>query len=126
MEQFGTAGSTLVSELNRLANGGNTYPERTLYKDAAGAANAWAGTDGLDLLAALNYKAGITNRSEFKGLNAICNYIAGTSGLEAVTALRFVPDIYSPSATWADVNPAETWNTVIPTLSWDEIQGALS
>ena len=52
----GNAGSPLNAELNRLANGG-TYPARTAFKDEQGAANAWAGTTGKALLAALNYKA---------------------------------------------------------------------
>ena len=36
----GYAGSTLVAELNRLANSG-TYPARTAFLEEAGAANAW-------------------------------------------------------------------------------------
>jgi hypothetical protein len=36
----GYAGSTLVAELNRLANNG-TYPARTAFLEEAGAANAW-------------------------------------------------------------------------------------
>ncbi len=51
----GVAGSTLTGELNRLANGG-TYPVYTVYEAPQGAANAWAGTNGLGLIAALNYK----------------------------------------------------------------------
>jgi hypothetical protein len=41
----GTAGSSFVDELNRLANGG-TYPVLTSYLAAVGAANEWAGTNG--------------------------------------------------------------------------------
>jgi hypothetical protein len=52
----GVAGSTLTGELNRLANGG-TYPVYTAYEAPQGAANAWAGTTGKGLIAALNYKA---------------------------------------------------------------------
>ena len=87
---IGTAGSTLTSEMNRLANGG-TYPARTAYKALVGAANAWAGTSGLGLLGALNYKASSTRQpNNYKGLNAVCNEIAGTSGLSAVDALRSI------------------------------------
>jgi hypothetical protein len=86
----GYAGSTLQAELNRLANAG-TYPERTLFKDMQGAANEWAGTDGLGLDAALNYKADSTRtKDEYKALNAVCNELAGTEGKSAVSALRSI------------------------------------
>jgi len=86
----GVAGSTLTSELNRLANGG-TYPVYTAYKALQGAANAWAGTSGLGLIAALNYKASTSRQpDDYLGLNAVCNEIAGTSGLSAVDALRSI------------------------------------
>jgi len=42
----GNPGSTLVAELNRLANGG-TYPPITSYLDEAGAARAWAAARGV-------------------------------------------------------------------------------
>jgi hypothetical protein len=88
---YGFAGSTLVDELNRLANGGSAYPNRNVYQDAQGAANKWASTTGLGLVGALNRKAN-ANRSaaDFKGLNAVCNELAGTTGLEAIPALREV------------------------------------
>ena len=86
----GYNGSTLVAELNRLANSG-TYPARTAFLEEAGAANKWAGTNGLELLAALNYKASSTReRKDFKGLNAVCNELAGTTGKSAVSALRSI------------------------------------
>ena len=86
----GYAGSTLQAELNRLANGG-TYPARTSFKDAQGAANQYAGTTGLGLDAALNYKADSTRtRDKFKSLNAVCNELAGTTGKSAVSALRSI------------------------------------
>ena len=62
----GVAGSTLTAELNRLANGG-TYPAITAYLDDQGAANVWAGTSGLGLVAALNKKNGVTDPSLYKG-----------------------------------------------------------
>jgi len=86
----GVAGSTLTSEMNRLANGG-TYPAITAYLALVGAANAWAGTSGLGLLGALNIKAdGSRQPDDYLGLNAVCNEIAGTSGLSAVDALRSI------------------------------------
>lgn len=90
---YGFAGSTLVDELNRLANGGATYPTRDVYLDQAGAANAWAGTTGLEILGALNQKAEAgRSPKDYKGLNAVCNELAGTTGLEAIPALREVED----------------------------------
>lgn len=86
----GVAGSTLTSEMNRLANGG-TYPVLTAYKALIGAANAWAGTSGLGLLGALNLKADSSRQpDDYLGLNAVCNEIAGTTGLSAVDALRSI------------------------------------
>jgi hypothetical protein len=77
----GTAGSSLTAELNRLAS--------TTGKAAQGAANVYAGTSGLGLIAALNLKAsGVRQPSAYKGLNAICNELAGTTGKSASDALR--------------------------------------
>ena len=79
----GTAGSSLTAELNRLAS--------TTGKAAQGAANVYAGTSGLGLIAALNYKADPTRQpDDYKDFNAICNEIAGTTGLSAVVALRSI------------------------------------
>jgi len=86
----GYDGSTLVAELNRLANSG-TYPARTAFLEAPGAANAYAGTTGKDLLGALNYKASASRQpNDYKGLNAVCNELAGTTGKSAVSALRSI------------------------------------
>jgi hypothetical protein len=86
----GVVGSTLTSEMNRVANNG-TYPAMTAYKALVGAANAWAGTSGLGLIGALNIKADSGRQpNNYKGLNAVCNEIAGTSGLSAVDALRSI------------------------------------
>lgn len=84
---LGQPGSTLAGELNRLAGITNILE----FQDAQGAANVWAGTTGLALLAALNQKAS-PGRSpkDYKGLNAVCNEIAGTTGLEAIPALRSI------------------------------------
>lgn len=86
----GIAGSTFCAELNRLANGG-TYPAMTVFLDEQGAANAWAGTSGKGIIAALNYEADPTRQPrDYKNLNAICNELAGTTGKSAVDALRTI------------------------------------
>ncbi len=86
----GTAGCTFTSELNRLANGG-TYPAISAYKAPTAAANAYAETTGLALIAALNKKAD-TNRqpNDYKALGGICNELAGTTGLSPTDALRSI------------------------------------
>ena len=84
----GTNGSTLVAELNRLANGG-TYPALGSYRAEAGAANIWAGTAGLDLQGALNKKVNINRTPDnYKGLWAVCNELASTTNLSPSDALR--------------------------------------
>ena len=89
----GNIGTTLVAELNRLANGG-TYPAITAYLDEAAAARAWAAARGVtlyhtDTVGVLNDIAGIpdgsNNRLDYSG---VCNYIAGTTGLTANAALQ--------------------------------------
>lgn len=82
--------STLCDELNRLANGGSEYPPITQYVDICEAANIWANTTKLDIVGALNVKAGISSKSDWKNLAGVCNVLAGTSGLEAAAALRTV------------------------------------
>lgn len=89
----GTPGSTLVAELNRLANGG-TYPPITSYVDEAKAALAWAAARGVtpyhtDTVGVLNDIAGIPDGSNDRlDYNGVCNYIAGTTGLTANAALQ--------------------------------------
>ena len=86
----GTAGSSFAAELNRLANGG-TYPALTSYESEQGAANTYAGTSGLGIIAALNIKASANRQpNDYKMLNAVCNELAGTTGLSAVDALRTI------------------------------------
>lgn len=80
----GTAGTTFTSELNRLANGGASYPANGSYLPPVRAANVWAGTTGLPLVAALNVK----NGSVGFGLSHVCNALAGTSGKSETDALR--------------------------------------
>jgi hypothetical protein len=89
---LGTYGSTLTSELNRLANGG-TYPAISDYVDQAAAARAWAAQREVtltvtDTVGVLNQIAGITNQADWLDYSGVCNYIAGTTGLPAAAALR--------------------------------------
>lgn len=92
---YGYFGSTLVDELNRLANGG-TYPAYSAYLDTAGAAQAWAAAKAVslgsitDVVGVLNYIDGITDRSKMLDIAGVCNAIAGTTGLEPAAALREV------------------------------------
>ena len=89
----GTPGSTLVAELNRLANGG-TYPSISAYVDEAKAAKNWATARGVttqhtDTVGILNDIAGITTPAwQHLDYNGVCNYIAGTTGLTANAALQ--------------------------------------
>ena len=82
----GTNGSTFTAELNRLANGG-TYPAIQSYVDDAKAANTWAGTTGLDLVGALNAKAG-NSGAAIKDLRGVCNQLGGTTDKAPAAALR--------------------------------------
>jgi hypothetical protein len=92
---YGRPGSSVIDELNRLANGGN-YPTYDNYLDAQGAANKWASTKNQAIVGALNYKVSSTRQpSAYKDFNAVCNELAGTAStpdkyLEAVTALRTI------------------------------------
>ena len=80
---LGKEGSSLTAELNRLAG--------TTGKADQGAANAYASSTGLGVVAALNYKASAVRQpSAYKGLNAICNELAGTTGKSASNALRSI------------------------------------
>ncbi len=89
----GNPGSTLVAELNRLANGG-TYPPITSYKDEAAAARAWAAARSVtiyhtDTVGVLNDIAGIPDGAKGRlDYSGVCNYLAGTTGLTANAALQ--------------------------------------
>jgi hypothetical protein len=89
----GIPGSTLIAELNRLANGG-TYPPIQEYVDEALAAKNWATARGVttghtDTVGILNDIAGIggspANHLDYTG---VCNLIAGTTRLTANVALQ--------------------------------------
>lgn len=75
--------------MNRLAG---TLVNNVPTMDAQKAANVWAATPSpLDLVGALNYKYGITDRRQFIELQGILNALAGTSGLgENAAAARIV------------------------------------
>lgn len=96
MPTYGNAGSTFVDELNRLANGGASYPSITLYKDAASAARAWAAARTVTLTGDITDTVGVLNliasntRPNWKDLAGVCNQLASTTGLDPVTALRQV------------------------------------
>ena len=83
-----------MDELNRLANGGASYPARINYLDAAAAARAWAAARTVtlsvtDTVGVINEIAGLT-RGNWQALAGVWNYIAGTTGLDPVAALREV------------------------------------
>lgn len=90
---LGVNGTTLVQELNRLANGG-TYRNSGQLVDMALAARQWAAaravtTKHTDTVGVLNDIAGITGSANTHlDFNGVCNYIAGTAGLAAAAALR--------------------------------------
>ena len=80
---LGKDGSSLTAELNRLAG--------TTGKAQQGAANAYASSTGLGVVAALNIKASAVRQpSAYKSPNAICNELASTTGKSAVDALRSI------------------------------------
>jgi hypothetical protein len=90
---LGEYGTTLLDELNRLANGG-TYRAPGEMVGQALAARQWAvqrsvSTNLTDTVGVLNAIAGTTseNRLDFNG---VCNAIAGSFQLPAAQALRGV------------------------------------
>ena len=90
---LGVAGTTVLDELNSLANGG-TYRVPSEMVGQALAARQWAvqrtiTTNLTDTVGVLNAIAetSSTNRLDFNG---VCNAIAGTSQLPAAAALRKV------------------------------------
>ncbi len=88
---LGEYGTTLLDELNRLANGG-TYRAPGAMVGEALAARQWAvqrsvTTNLTDTVGVLNAIAGTTseNRLDFNG---VCNALASTFQLPAAQALR--------------------------------------
>lgn len=79
---------TLQYHMNRLAG---TLVNGVPSRDAQGAANIWAGTTGLDIVHALNVKAGNTLAAGYKEIAGVLNQLAGTSGLEVDGAAASIP-----------------------------------
>lgn len=78
---------TLQWHMNRLAG---TLVNGIPSRDAQAAANIWAGTSNLDMVHALNSKAGNTMPG-FKELAGVLNQLAGTTGLEVDGAAASIP-----------------------------------
>jgi len=90
---LGQYGTTLLDELNRLANGG-TYRAPSAMVGEALAAKQWAtqrsvSTNLTDTVGVLNAIAGRTGNSRLD-YNGVCNALAGTFQLPAAQALRAV------------------------------------
>lgn len=68
---------TLQYDMNRKAG---TLVNDVPTLDAQGAANVWAGTTNLDLVGALNVKAG-NALPNYLALAGVLNQLAGTTGL---------------------------------------------
>ena len=90
---LGVAGTTLLDELNRLANGG-TYRAPSAMVGEALAAKQWAtqrsvSTNLTDTVGVLNAIAGRTGNSRLD-YNGVCNALASTFQLPAAQALRAI------------------------------------
>ena len=90
---LGQYGTTLLDELNRLANGG-TYRAPGAMVGEALAAKQWATarsvtTNYTDTVGILNAIAGKTGNSRLD-YNGVCNALASTFQLPAAQALRAV------------------------------------
>lgn len=91
---LGVSGTTLLDELNRLANSG-IYRVPSAMVDEARAAKQWAtslsiNTNLTDTVGILNAIAGRTGNSRLD-YNGVCNALAGTFQLPAAQALRSMP-----------------------------------
>lgn len=91
---LGESGTTLLDELNRLANGG-TYRATSAMVDQALAARQWAAQRSVtiqltDTVGVLNEIDGRTDRNNFLDFSGICNALASTTGLPAAQALRAI------------------------------------
>jgi len=90
----GVSGTTLLAELNRLANGG-TYRASSAMVGEALAARQWAvqrsvTTNFTNTVGVLNAIDGRTNPATFLDYSGICNALASTTGLPAAQALRAI------------------------------------
>ena len=91
---LGESGTTLLDELNRLANGG-TYRAASAMVGEALAARQWAvqrsvTTNLTDTVGVLNAIDGRTDPTKFLDYSGICNDLASTTGLPAAQALRAI------------------------------------
>ena len=91
---LGVSGTTLLDELNRLANGG-TYRASSEMVGEALAARQWAvqrsvTTSLTDTVGVLNAIDSRTDSNKFLDYNGICNSLASTTGLPAAQALRAI------------------------------------
>ena len=91
---LGVSGTTLLDELNRLANGG-TYRASSEMVGEALAARQWAvqrsiTTSLTDTVGVLNAIDSRTDSNKFLDYNGICNALASTTGLAAAQALRAI------------------------------------
>jgi hypothetical protein len=89
---LGVSGTTLLDELNRLANGG-TYRASSEMVGEALAARQWAvqrsiTTNLTNTVGVLNAISSRTDPSKFLDYNGVCNALASTTGLPAAQALR--------------------------------------
>lgn len=80
-------GHTLTYHMNRKAG---TIVNGVPQLPATAAANVWAGTTGLELVHALNVKAGNT-LPNYRELAGVLNQLASTSGLEVDGAAASIP-----------------------------------
>lgn len=78
---------TLVYHLNRKAG---TLVADLPTLDAAGAANVYAGTTGLETVGALNVAAG-NSLPDYRELAGVLNQLAGTTGLGVDEAASQIP-----------------------------------
>jgi hypothetical protein len=90
---LGEYGTTLLAEMNRLANGG-TYRTSAEMVDMALAARQWAvqrsiSTELTDTVGVLNAIAGRTGDSRLD-YSGVCNALASTTQLPAAQALRAI------------------------------------
>lgn len=84
------SGYALQAQLNRLAG----FTLEGGYGEAY-AANTYAGTDGLEVVGALNVLAGFTSPTQYMDLMGVCNFLAGITDpreyLEPPEALAQIP-----------------------------------
>lgn len=83
-----TDGNTLQYHMNRLAG---TLFQGVPQTDAQDAANIWAGTMNLDIVGALNVKAGNSGYGNYRELVGVLNQLAGTQNLDQDGAAASIP-----------------------------------